>query len=266
MDHAEAFLLDFHRHHPGCTRVAFETGKCLEAGISSYELLSSLANDDSILDLGCGDGHLLSLLETGSLSSPPVGVDFSPNELAAARREHPHRVLAQAKAQRLPFATGSFSLVLSHFAFHLMSDLDVVVDELARVLTPSGRFATVIGGGPKVGDTFETFLDVLKRHTRPEKQVPSIGERRGRTEEGLSQLFGAHPAFRDQLEIRDHYVDFGGSFDEVWTRLSTVYDLMYFTSEELLEVRESFRKRLNDDRASHIPCTMAIRRVIAQRG
>jgi len=266
MDHAEAFLLDFHRRHPGCTRVAFESGKSLEAGISSYELLSSLATDDSVLDLGCGDGHLLSLLETRPLSSRPIGVDFSPNELAAARREHPNMLLAQGRAQNLPFATGSFSLALSHFAFHLMSDLDVVVDELARVLTPSGRFAAVIGGGPKVGDTFETFLDVLKTHTRAEKQVPSIGERRGRTEEGLSQLFGAHPAFRDQLEIRDHYVDFGGSFDEVWTRLSTVYDLMYFTTEEITEVRESFRKRLEDDRASHIPCTMAIRRVIAQRG
>tara|TARA_R110002096_G_scaffold143328_5_gene299416 strand:+ start:69425 stop:70228 length:804 start_codon:yes stop_codon:yes gene_type:complete len=265
MNQAEAFLLEFHKHHPGCTRVAFAEGRCLEQGLSSYELLSSLASDDSVLDLGCGDGHLLSLLAKRALPTEPVGVDFSPDELRAARLQRADAVVAQGKAQQLPFAEQSFSLVLSHFAFHLMSDLDVVVDELARVLKPAGRFAAIIGGGPKVDDTFELFLDLLSSYRRPERSVPSIGERRGRTKDGLANLFGNHQAFGDALDVKEYYVDFGGSFEEVWIRLSTIYDLMYFTEDEAMDLKETFRGRLNNNASDHIPCTMAIRRVIATR-
>lgn len=265
MDKADAFLLEFHRQHPGCTQIAFAKGKCLERGISSYELLAELAADGAVLDLGCGDGHLLSLLAQRSLPVAPVGIDFSPDELNAARKQHPTVDLVRGKAQNLPFAVQSFSLVLSHFAFHLMSDLDTVVDELARVLRPAGRFAAIIGGGPKIGDSFELFLDLLTEFRRPGHQVPSIGERRGRTEDGLAALFGAHDAFRDELDVVDHYVDFGGSFDDLWTRLSTIYDLMYFTKEEVTDLKEAFRDRLSGNASGHIPCTMAIRRVIAHR-
>ena len=263
-DTADAFLLEFHRQYPGCTRTAFATGKCLNRGVSSYELLAELAEDDSVLDLGCGDGHLLSLLAKRPQSVAPLGVDFSPDELSAGRTKHPNLSLVRGKAQRLPFVASSFSLVLSHFAFHLMSDLDTVVDELARVLRPAGRFAAIIGGGPKIGDSFELFLDLLSEMRRPEHQVPSIGERRGRTEDGLATLFGAHDAFRDELNVVDHYVDFGGDFEEVWTRLSTIYDLMYFTEEEAMNLKVKFRARLGKISAP-IPCSMAIRRVIAHR-
>ncbi len=265
MNRAEAFLLEFHRRHPGCTRIAFSAGASLETGESSYELLSSLANQDSVLDIGCGDGHLLSLLAKRPNHRHPVGVDFSPDELAAARQRHADLIVAQAKAQSLPFAPCTFSLAVSHFAFHLMANLHVVVDELARVLTPTGRFAAIIGGGPKLGDTFESFLELLSERRRDDTRVPSIGERRGRTEEGLVELFTSHKGFRNELQISDHYIDFGGTFDEVWTRLSTVYDLAYVSAEETLDLREAFRASVANEHASHIPCTMAIRRVIAHR-
>ncbi|MBL4633932.1 MAG: class I SAM-dependent methyltransferase, partial [Kofleriaceae bacterium] len=58
---AEDFLLEFHRRHPGCTSQAFAQGGQEGIGGSSYELLVevALAEESSIVDLGCGDGHLL---------------------------------------------------------------------------------------------------------------------------------------------------------------------------------------------------------------
>ncbi|MCP4446129.1 MAG: hypothetical protein GY811_12400 [Myxococcales bacterium] len=126
----------------------------------------------------------------------------------------------------MPLAEQSSSLVLSRFSFHLMSDLDVVTSEIARIPDPGGRFAAVIGGGPRIGDAFELFIDLLYARGRPERSVPSIGERRGRTEDGLCRLFEALPAFDNELKLEDFYIDFGGTFDEVWIRLATVYETL----------------------------------------
>ena len=265
MSRAETFLLDFHRDFPGCTSAAFAHGHSLENAKSSYQLLADLASDDDVLDLGCGDGHLLSLLAPRTGCRPAIGLDLSPHELARAQHQHGPLPLALGRAQRLPFRDSSFSLVLSHFAFHLMGDLDALVDELARVLAPSGRFAAIIGGGPKVGDSFELFLRLLAKAQRDDQRIPPIGEKRARTEDGLRTLFGRHAAFRDPLQFDDYYVDFGGSFDEVWSRLSTVYDLVHFTAPEQEALRDAFRLQLGTPENGHIPCTMAIRRVICSR-
>lgn len=258
MNEAEQFLLDFHRRFPGCTRVAFSTGKTSETGESSYELLSSLAVDESVLDLGCGDGHLLSMLSPATAS---FGLDFSADELAEARVRAPRANLARGRAQALPYASQTFDLVLSHFAFHLMNRLDEVVAEIARVLKPRGRFAAVIGGGPKVGDSFEQFLELMLASRTTDQRIPSIGERRGRTTEGLAELFASHSEF-SPLELTHQYVDFGGSFDEVWERLSTIYDLMPMEDAQMAQLREDFRTVLGPKATGHIPCTMAIRRMI----
>jgi len=265
MTEANDFLLAFHRRHPGCTRIAFEAGQSLETGASSYELLSCLADNDRVLDLGCGDGPLLSLLSKRSGGNTAVGLDLSPDELRTGLARSPSSLLVRARAEALPFASQSFSLVLSHFAFHLMSNLETLVDELGRILIPGGRFATIIGGGPKVGDAFEVFLDLLVSGQRDDQKVPSIGERQGRTNDGLRSLFADNPNFGEAISIEDFYIDFGGTFEETWTRLSTVYDLYYYSDDELMELRERFRSKLGDSAEARIPCTMAIRRVMARR-
>ena len=146
-----------------------------------------------------------------------------------------------------------------------MSDLEAIVSEIGRVLVPGGRFATIIGGGPKLGDAFETFIDLISSDKRDDQKIPRIGERRGHTDEGLQSLFGTSPAFGTEPSIEDFYIDFGGSFDELWPRLTTVYDLMYYSEDELMALRERFRRELGASATRRIPCTMASRRVMAQR-
>ncbi len=254
MNDAERFLLDFHKEFPGCTRVAFASGKTSDTGQSSYELLSSRACGE-VLDLGCGDGHLLSLLPTDCRAT---GIDISPDELREAADRAPAAQLVHGRAQSLPFSSNRFDTVISHFAFHLMTDLEAVVAEIARVLKPGGNFFAVVGGGPKVGDPFELFLDIMLAQRRDEEKIPRIGERRGRTEEGLSKLFASVPQFASPLSVHHTYVDFGGTFEQVWQRVRTIYDLMPMGAEQLATLKEAFREGLGR-REAHIPCTMAIR-------
>jgi SAM-dependent methyltransferase len=97
-----------------------------------------------VLELGSGAGQCSRwVLERGGR---PVGLDLSYRQL-----QHSHRIdletgvhvpVVQATASELPFASDSFDIVFCSFgALQFLADIDVAVDEVARVLRPGGRFA-----------------------------------------------------------------------------------------------------------------------------
>jgi SAM-dependent methyltransferase len=96
-----------------------------------------------VLDMGCGTGMYHSVL--APLVSSLVAVDRNPEMLRRARKLNEERALAteflHADAERLPFSTGTFDLVLAYDFLHHVRDIRVVADEIHRVLRPGGRFA-----------------------------------------------------------------------------------------------------------------------------
>lgn len=270
----ESFLIDFHRAHPGCTSDAYGRGR-IDGNGSSYDLLADAIPADLggrlVLDLGCGDGHLLELLaDRGTPAAQLVGLDLSEDELRLARGRGAlvGARLIQGPAQSLPQADCSVAVVLSSLAFMLMDDVEQVVAEIARVLPPGGVFATLVGGGPKVGDSFELFLDllmpILKRVGNP---APRMGDRRCQKDAGLHELLGSAAGFDGPPRIDDFAVDLGGTSDQVWRTLSTIYEMFELAPEAKRELRAAFVPRalaLADD-GLRVPCTMFVRRVIAVR-
>jgi SAM-dependent methyltransferase len=96
--------------------------------------------DARILDLGVGCGRTSpALLE---LSRHYVGVDYSPEMIACARRHSPHVDYRVGDARNLEFADASFDLVV--FSFNGLDYVDTREDrlralrELRRVLVPGG--------------------------------------------------------------------------------------------------------------------------------
>ncbi|MCO4772465.1 MAG: class I SAM-dependent methyltransferase [Deltaproteobacteria bacterium] len=271
---SESFLVAFHRAHPGCTSEAFARGR-IDGGGSSYHLLADVVpaapGGARVLDLGCGDGHLLELLTARGL--PPsalAGIDLSGEELdrGRARRALSASALVQCRAQELPFAAGSFHAVLSHLAFMLMDDIEEVVEEVVRVLAPEGTFATVVGGGPKVGDSFELFLDLLAPiRRRVGSPTPRLGDRRCLREEGLHELLGRAAGFEGPPRIDDFAVDLRGTADAVWRTLSTIYEMHELPADARAELHGRFvpaALALSDDGVT-VPCSMFVRRVVATR-
>jgi ubiquinone/menaquinone biosynthesis C-methylase UbiE len=111
-----------------------------------------------VLDLGCGRGLLAvgaaRRLTTGRVVGldPWKGGGLSGNQpesvLENARREGvPGRVsVERGDARHLPFADGSFDVVVSNFVLHEMKSRDErasMIREIARVLKPGGRVALV---------------------------------------------------------------------------------------------------------------------------
>ncbi len=93
-----------------------------------------------VLDVACGTGLLLELLAQRSDSSELFGVDTVPAMLDVARKKLGQRAtLLESEAARLPFDDADFSLVVSTNSLHYFPDVDAVLREIRRVISPSGN-------------------------------------------------------------------------------------------------------------------------------
>jgi len=87
-----------------------------------------------VLDAGCGSGDFASLL-----TAPDVRcVDLSPGAVDAARAKGLNAEVADI--QNLPFPDGSFDVAVANWMLYHIRDRALAIAELARVLTPAGRF------------------------------------------------------------------------------------------------------------------------------
>ncbi len=107
------------------------------------------------LEIGAGTGYFtLNLLQAGVVREA-VATDISPGMLTALTANASALGLevetVAADAEALPFADGSFDLVLGHAVLHHLPDLDQAFREIHRVLRPGGTFAFA-GEPSRTGD------------------------------------------------------------------------------------------------------------------
>lgn len=213
---SEEFLASFHDSNPGVTSRAFAQLAAFKAGVrfsSSYECLAQevLKNQEpgSLLDLACGDGYLLSLLEHQSHSKLALyGVDLSKGELAAARKRLTTAVtLKQDRAHSLSIDSGTYDYVVSHMALMIMENVDVVLDEIHRVLKPGGFFAAIVGARPPACAVLDTLTNVFSQFSRrAEFTAVRFGDKRMRSPAGITELLaGKYQSIETQELVVPHY-------------------------------------------------------------
>jgi ubiquinone/menaquinone biosynthesis C-methylase UbiE len=104
---------------------------------------------DRVLEIGCGTGSLLLLMNRMQPTADLVGLDPDAAALAIAerkaRRAGASFQLDQGFADEMPYPDGSFDRVLSSFMFHHLSRgvKQNTLREVRRVLKPGGRFDMV---------------------------------------------------------------------------------------------------------------------------
>jgi SAM-dependent methyltransferase len=115
------------------------------AGVANPFSLGRLEPGARVLDLGSGAGtdSLVAAQMVGS-EGGVTGIDMTPEMLATARAAAEEMgatnvEFVESEAERLPFADGSFDVVISNGVIDLIPDKDAVFSELFRVLTPGGR-------------------------------------------------------------------------------------------------------------------------------
>ena len=119
------------------------------------------------LDLGSGAGHVAFALS--AYADRVVAYDLSDAMVAIVVDEARRRGLSnidgrQGPAEALPFAAGTFDLVVSRYSTHHWRDASAGLREARRVLKPGGRaiFIDVISPGSALLDTWLQTLEVLR--------------------------------------------------------------------------------------------------------
>ncbi len=147
---------DYARNSSGQERWALELMAQLE-----------LQPDDTVLDIGCGDGRHTAWIADQLKGGFALGVDNSAEMIAHARQHHEpgrqgHLRFAIEDASRLPF-NAEFSLVFSNAALHWVKDHRPVLAGIARALKPGGRAVLQMGGHGNAAEMIAAFERVCAR-------------------------------------------------------------------------------------------------------
>lgn len=100
--------------------------------------------DGLLLDVGCGPGNIVLKLAQRCPRLSIVGVDYSANMVQAARRAADEIGLGnrvffnQGSANQIPFADGTFDVVLSNSVLHHLTSPSQAFAEMLRVTRPDG--------------------------------------------------------------------------------------------------------------------------------
>ena len=126
---------------------------------------TGLAPGGSALDIACGSGKLTAdLARLAGAAGRVVGLDFSPQMLEVARREHPRLKFLEGDALNLPFEDASFDASTIAFGLRNLADPVRGLREMLRVVKPSGRVVVLEFVRPPrglVGGAYRIYLRTL---------------------------------------------------------------------------------------------------------
>lgn len=108
--------------------------------------IAQIHDGEAILEVAVGTGIVFEAIVQQNPHGRNEGVDLSPDMLSRAKKrvqaypESNHQ-LQEGSAYSLPFADGSFDLIVSNYMFDLLPEGDFVtiLTEFGRVLKPAGR-------------------------------------------------------------------------------------------------------------------------------
>jgi SAM-dependent methyltransferase len=141
-----------------------------------FVAFAGVADNERIVDVGCGTGHLCGAVAAACAPAEVRGVDISPVYVDYARRQYPSPAISFAvgDACRLDAPDASFDRVLSMLMLHFVPRADEAIAEMVRVAKPGGVVAAAVwdvrGGFVANRLFFDTAAMV----------DPAAGERRAR--------------------------------------------------------------------------------------
>lgn len=105
-------------------------GVCGGVNESDLSLMEYISNGKSVLDAGCGDGHIMRMLMSNGYDV--TGVDIDTTQL-----EH-QRGIVRGDCNCLPFKNGSFDMVFIVNVLHHVGTPSKLIEEISRVLKCRG--------------------------------------------------------------------------------------------------------------------------------
>lgn len=116
-----------------------------------YELIlrtMQLADHQTILEIGCGNGKFFEKLFSQASHLHITGIDHSPEMVSEAIANNPTRMstgqlsVVLASSESLPFPSSFFDKVFCSMVIYFWEHASLHLQEIHRVLQPGGRFYT----------------------------------------------------------------------------------------------------------------------------
>ncbi len=149
------------------------------------------------LDIACGSGKLTAVLARKAGPGGRVaGLDFSPQMLEIARRDHPGIEFLEGDALNLPFDEATFDASTNAFGLRNLADPVRGLREMLRVLKPGGRPVVLEFVRPPqnlVGTAYRIYLRTL---------LPAIGGALSGQPAAYRYLSDTVDAYRTPDELR----------------------------------------------------------------
>jgi SAM-dependent methyltransferase len=136
--------------------------------------LAHARGDETVADIGCGNGGYLAELARRGHAGRVLGVDLSVGMLAASRRRAQAAGLAAGDAAALPRRDHAAGLtVAAHMLYHV-PDPRLAVRELRRVTRPGGAVLVVLNGHDHMRELRDLMAATLKDATGQPPPAPRL--------------------------------------------------------------------------------------------
>ena len=109
----------------------------------------NIADNSIILDIGCGGGKTLQLLNELAKNGKIYGIDYSEESIKLSTKENKKAVLngkvivKQGSVSSIPFSDDTFDIITAFQTHYFWPDLKNDIKEVNRVLKPNGQFLLV---------------------------------------------------------------------------------------------------------------------------
>ncbi|MDJ1185109.1 class I SAM-dependent methyltransferase [Roseofilum casamattae] len=114
--------------------------------------------EETILDLGCGTGHLAAkIAESGATV---IGCDRATSMIEQARTNYPHVLFEVIDGEQLVWKE-RFDAIFSNAALHWMSNAEAVVQGMSQALKVGGRLVAEFGGKGNISAISTTLRETL---------------------------------------------------------------------------------------------------------
>ncbi|HMQ79064.1 MAG TPA: class I SAM-dependent methyltransferase [Ignavibacteria bacterium] len=128
---------------------------------------AGIKKTDTVLEVGCGAGHILEKINEGILT----GIDISPVQIErAAKRLCGKARLILAKGEKLPFPDKSFDRIICTEVFEHVLEPALILEEMNRVLKDDGIISLSIPNEKLIIFTKKILLNCgLRRVLEPKE-------------------------------------------------------------------------------------------------
>lgn len=126
-----------------------------------------LQGNESLLDIGCGDGKITADFAKAIPQGEAIGIDSSPEMVEYAAKNypatrHPNLQFIQMDAQAIAFEQ-RFDIVFSNATLHWVSDHYAVLTGVSQILKPGGKLIISCGGQGNGAGIIAAFSEVMQQ-------------------------------------------------------------------------------------------------------